>query len=634
MKRKNMFLVISVLFISLFIGITNVKAAFNPNSLISLETKGNEISPGEKLYLNLKLNSNYKYSDSTKISVYFGFAEEDNDAFSCYVFDALTDNPYIMATSSFSQGHTYQIKKVMVKDNNNGTKWYVSKEGALDPNGNVGIYLESLKNTKVKVRLRNYITNFELTSSNEIKLGEGKMTFKLESYKKPKDVKVVFQNKNVTSSNKTIPLTIGDNGEATIDLTSLNPTDLFPGDYTISKVYLEQDNPEEFVEYAQMGKGNQYSSILPKNVEFKILATYDTWYPKSDEEANAILNEITVLTDVVNINGKVDVYISSKKSLLSAVLTFTSDKESMIVNVKDLNTSKSYFIAPFTTEPGTYTLDYAVLKDTSGKEYQYRKGDDYYDIKHFDFKSKVTITDGIEEGALFSLDNDKIDENVIKKIKKLDQNIVIEINAETNPIIREDLFEAIQNSNKTIVIKYKDLEWTFNGLDIKEPKQINVSTNLYDLKEDDTLASNKYYKGFILDFADNKKLPGKCLIKVYNSELMSKIMNKENANIYYLNEETGKYEVIKLGTEYSTEGYYEFYIEHNSKYLITTDTIDKKYVSNPTSINNSVSKGQLNSFIIPCAVGVILVLIIIILLGDRRRLQKQASSQQQNDKKE
>ena len=633
MNRRKIYYLIPFLVFAFFVGINNAIAAVNMNSLVSLKTKNTEVSSGDKLYFNLKLNDKYTYSDSTKIIVYFGMGEEDIEVTSRNVFDVLKENPYVLIDSSFSQGKSYHISRVMVRDNNNGTKWYVAKEGGTDPSGNKGIYLESLKNTEFTVKLRNYITEFELTSSKEVKLGEGEMTFKFDAYKRPDDIKVVLQNKNVTSSNITVPLELGDNDEAKLDLTKIDTMALFPGEYYISKIYLEQDNPDEYVEYNLYGGNsisNQYASILPKTIDFTILQTSDVWYPKNDTEANSILNEITILTDVVDINGKVDVYIDTKKSLISAVLTFTSDKESMIVNVKDLNTNKAYFIAPFTTEAGTYELDYAVLKDASGKEYHYRKGEDYYNIKHFDFKSKVVVTDGIAEGALFSLDNDKIDDNVIKKIKKLQDNIVIEINAEANPIIREDLFKAISGSNKTIVIKYKDIEWTFNGLDIKEPKQINVSTSLYDLKEDDTLASNKYYKGFILDFADNKKLPGKCLIKVYNSELMAKIMNKENANIYYLNEETGKYDVIKLGSEYSTDGYYEFYIEHNSKYLITKDKIDSKYVSNVRTNINDVENGKLNSILaigVPAAiVTIVLFGIIIFLINDRKRLKKQVDS--------
>lgn len=284
----------------------------------------------------------------------------------------------------------------------------------------------------------------------------------------------------------------------------------------------------------------------------------------------------------------------------------------MTVNVKDLDTNP-YFIVPFTTSGGKYQLDYAILKDVNGKEYQFRKGESYYNVMHYDFKTSLVVSEDFVEGSVLSLDNDKINDAVINKIKELDSNLVFEINANNHSIVSSDLFETIKGVNKTLVFRYKDLEWTFNGLDVVNPKQIDVSTSLYDSKEDDDLLNGEGYQGIVLDFADNEKLPGKCLIKIYNSDLLSKILDQKNANIYYYDEKNDKYQVIKLGAEYAANGYYDFYISHNSKYLITVDKIPEKEIM-PTVdadiINGTKEEETTDIFKI---ISVVAILVIIVM---------------------
>lgn len=309
----------------------------------------------------------------------------------------------------------------------------------------------------------------------------------------------------------------------------------------------------------------------------------------------------------------------------------------MTVNLKQM-TSEPNFIVPYTTSAGTYDLDYAIIKTVDGKEYQYRKGADYYNIKHFDFNSKLTIVDEKVESDSLNLDNAKISADDIEKLKEIESNVVIEIDATNNSVISKELFEIIKGSNKTVVIKNNNVEWTFNGLDVKDAKQIDVSTKIYDVTEEDEV-SGKVKSGVVIDFADNDKLPGKCLIKLYNNEKIAEILNKNNANIYYFNEKTNKFEEIKLNAEYNSDGYYEFYISHNSKYVITTEKIDTEYVDDSKETTKSSSGMDLKTILliaIPSAVVIILIIVVLVVSKKRKNNKTQSVKKEEKteDKKE
>ena len=621
MKKKKIIIAALVFVFSFFAGVMHAKAAFSSNSIKSfkIKNKAEEYAVGDKVYIDLELNKNFEFSESSKMILYFTQEGNNYKTETLGLSDLLTDEPYFMVFTGFEQGETYYLSKINMVDNVNGRSWYFSDPEEKAPEGSQGVYLESLKDVKFKVKLKNKVTNFSLTSGSEAEIKKGTMTFNLETAKKAKVVKITLQNKSVKMYHQTVQLALGDGNEATLDMTQVREPYVIPGDYYISKLYLEPDDSNESVTYSLCNGGSCSANVteeilLHKSIDIKLTGKLETNLPQSDEEANAILQDIILLDKSGSINSKINLYINSKLTLIQATLTFTNESGSITVNVKDLDTQKPYFIIPFTSEPGAYSLDYAILKASNGKEYQFRKGEAYYNIQHFDFKASLFVNEGISGGQLFSLENEKIDEEVINKIKKLDSNIVIEIDANNNSIISSELFEAVKGVNKTLIFKYRDIEWTFNGLDITDPKQIDVSTSMNIVGDDLPVQADIKYNGIVVNFADNKKLPGKCLIKVYNTETISKIMNEKDANIYYLNEETGKYDIIKLRAQYSTEGFYEFYINHNSKYFITTETVDEQYVGEDLSVQFNPKASFTQKQLIYCSIAVALVFIILLII--------------------
>ena len=178
---------------------------------------------------------------------------------------------------------------------------------------------------------------------------------------------------------------------------------------------------------------------------------------------------------------------------------------------------------------------------------------------------------------------------IIKKISEVESNIKIEVDASTNPIISQALFDAIKGQDKILVIKYNDIEWIFNGNDIKGAKSIDVSVQINDNVDELTGLST----GINIIFADNGVLPGKCLIRIANSNIMNNILNSKDANVYYYYNDQKLYDEIGNDLKMTEDGYYEFYIDHNSSYVITTEKLADSYIANKISdtanLNNSTA---------------------------------------------
>ena len=598
MKKIKIFKTLLIITLFFVIGSNVVKGEETTDNIRSIYFKSSEVEQGGRLYV--KLNAMYRDS-TTKITGHFGNGK--NSYLSVNLVDVLTTRPYFVLPHQMIPGDKYTMTMLTVEDSRGRVTYTVSSASNgtnpnLDPQG---------KNV-VTITEKGKLKSLYLIGESEVEV-DGKLTIGLETTAVTDHISVTVRNKNIWPKIAIIYLTKIDTNKYELNLA--NGSDkLIDGDYYISDVFMSDNSTSENLHYSSYSEG---SDVLPLNydVEFKVKKSPEseqTADPETTQETQEIelLKSISVKNSEVKLNEKVNVTIDTAKKISTAEFVFSNDNENITVNLNELNTSNTYFIVPITASEGTYKLDYVTLKDIDGKEYQYRSGEDYNKIKHFDFNVSLTIKSEEDSSNLLNLDSAKITPEMIEKVKELGKNAVIEINANDNPTISKELFEAIKNTNKTIIIKYKNLEWAFNGLDIETAKQIDVSTNIYKTNREADIAG-KVSNGLIIDFSNNGELPGKSLIKIYNSEIISDIMNKNNINVYYYNEETQKFEIIKLNVEYNIKGYYEFYIDHNSKYVITTDKIANEHISNA----NKVETDKINIKLITIILASIVLLAII-----------------------
>lgn len=601
-KIKMLCLLLIMIVASIFLNI-KVDAEEPFYNITGLYLKSNSAKIGDKVYVDLAM---IEKDETTEILGYFGNGQ--GSYVTLPLKDITSNNPYFEISSYMQAGTTYTMTVLEVKDSKDKISYSMSQGSNLT-------YMNPLGKNIVTIEDKTKITDFKLISSESVNT-DGKLKFYLKTDKDVNFATILLQNKEVSSSKALVSIKV--NVESEVDLSKLYSQTLFAGDYYVSDVFINPDNQSEYVHYS-INPQDDVTKKLDFSVNFKIVDNEEQIL--DNEEVNSenkeLLESISLLSNTVKLNEKIFVELKTSEEIKSATLIFSNDSDSFTVNLKDINTNSPYFVVPFTTNYGTYELDYVILKDSEGKEYHYRKGEDLYSIKHFEFNSSLKVENESSDIDILNIDNDKINSDVINKLNDLESNIAIEVDANNNPIISKEVFDSIKGQNKTVIIKYKDLEWIFNGIDIKDSKQIDVSSNIYDIKEESDL-KDIIKDGFVIDFADNDILPGKCLIKVYNSEFISRIFNNKNINIYYYNQENKKFEIIELNSKFNNNEYYEFYINHNSKYILTTDKVEDEYILEDNVVNSNNSNN--NTMIVPIVVGIcFLVIVIAIVLKIKKK---------------
>lgn len=596
MKRRFFF--VALLFVAVFsFAASQVARGVEPfYNITGLYLRSDEASVGDKLYVDLYM---IKKDDSTKIT---GIFENGVNHPSLQLKDLNTRNPYFEISSYMQAGTTYRLSEIIVEDSEGKIVYYTT------PGGNN--YMNLLGKDTVKIDNKPVITGLELLGDRSIDVN-GNLRLELRTDQEVEYVSVVLQNKNVTSMNAIVYIKA--NEESVIELSKLGSRSLSAGDYNITDVFLNPGDQSTYVHYSTRPQDGTML-LSGYDTDFKIIGGQNSKQGlKSD-----FLRGISLVKNDANLNEEIGVKIDADGEVRAATLIFAKDGESMTVNVKGLNSDSAYFVVPFTTGAGEYELSYVILKDGEGEKYHYRKGEDFDNVKHFDFNISLNVRNEVVDGGLLSLDNSKITSEIIDKIKELEGNIVIEINGDDDPVITKELFEAIQGSDKTLIIAYDGNEWIFNGLDVNEPKQIDVSLKLYDVKSEDVF-DEKVQSGIILDFPENGELPGKCLIKIYDSRFVSTILNKADVNVYYYNSELSKFEIVDLGRQYNEDGFYEFYLSHNSMYVMTNDTISDEFLILDDNGSNQKTLFMITTIVLSAVLVVVVAMIWYNIYREKRK---------------
>lgn len=391
--------------------------------------------------------------------------------------------------------------------------------------------------------------------------------------------------------------------------------------YSVSDVLLvgrNSDNTTFTKQYSTFG-ANTYAFNSSLTVVAKETNNDGTQQPVS----KVSLTSISLGSTSAKVSDKVYVNTQTSEKLNSLKLVFTSaDGKTFTVYAKDLLT-KPYIEIPSSTVAGTYSLTSAIIA-TSKSSTAYSK-DGGNDTEKFDFNSTIEISDGTE--TTFIYNNEDVNSDVLTKLYNAPSGTEITINADSNTLINEELFNAIKGKNKKLVINYKDNQIVFNGNDIDSSKTIDISMTV------DTVSSNEdinklVSNGIIVNFPDNGNLPGKALIRVKATEEVDKVLN-DNVYVYVYNESSNDFCIVDTSVKKSKDGYYEFTITHNSDYLIVNEKLDSKLVvsqSDGNIVNFQKGNGTL-LMLIAVGVAVIIAAVIVIVV-----LKKKKSTSSKNNK--
>ena len=169
---------------------------------------------------------------------------------------------------------------------------------------------------------------------------------------------------------------------------------------------------------------------------------------------------------------------------------------------------------------------------------------------------------------------------MLEIIKNSAEDDIIAIDATGDTIIKKEVFDAIKGTDRIIHIESNGIEWIFDGQDIKETKDIDVSLNVfYDYNYPNFEHSDVLGKALFLEFADNGDLPAAATIRVKLDYTLREYVG-ERVYIYYYDEETKDEQilsdVIGQSLEISEQGWFEFKINHNSTYIMTPNITNSK----------------------------------------------------------
>jgi len=252
----------------------------------------------------------------------------------------------------------------------------------------------------------------------------------------------------------------------------------------------------------------------------------------------------------------------------------------------------------------------------------------------------TTEPEEIEEEVQTDLtyNNSEITQDILTNISNSTETQSITINLDNNVNINEEIFGAIKGKEIKLTINVGENQIIFNGNDITTPKDINAEIS-YNLASEDTLLKEIVEEGVVINFANNGKLPGTATIRIKVTDEMKKALNMETILVYHYDEETKELTQMTANATYKEDGFIEFSIDHNSKYLFVNELIEEKEYTvttgENTEVKNEVSFLESHKmYIMIIGVSVLAIVIVaIILIVDKKAIAKRKAKANNNEEK-
>jgi len=252
----------------------------------------------------------------------------------------------------------------------------------------------------------------------------------------------------------------------------------------------------------------------------------------------------------------------------------------------------------------------------------------------------TTEPEEIEEEVQTDLtyNNSEITQDILTNISNSTETQSITINLDNNVNINEEIFGAIKGKEIKLTINVGENQIIFNGNDITTPKDINAEIS-YNLASEDTLLKEIVEEGVVINFANNGKLPGTATIRIKVTDEMKKALNMETILVYHYDEETKDLTQMTANATYKEDGFIEFSINHNSKYLLVNELIEEKEYTvttgENTEVKNEVSFLESHKmYIMIIGVSVLAIVIVaIILIVDKKAIAKRKAKANNNEEK-
>ena len=350
-----------------------------------------------------------------------------------------------------------------------------------------------------------------------------------------------------------------------------------------------------------------YESIynnLPDNYGFDYFAdnTYDITVTGDSLYKTPVLKNITFSKSTLKVPGFINVYLDIESENLDDLdIQLGVHQKDCISNCGAANTAslykedgKYYFKLIFDQyQPaGTYYIHHVRIIDSYNNEVVYgEKVADNIESLPMGYYSFEIVND---TNADITSSNTALD--IINKIENAAEGSVISIDTSKDSKIKQDIFKAIKGKNKTISLESNGIRWIFNGLDINNSKTIDIETEIVMAKDYASESWNPSDNALIIKFKENGILPGKVLIRVKADWAFQNYLGDDVLNVYYINKKN--FDLISNSVSVTSDEYYEFYIDHNSTYVLSNKKIDSDLIANDYTEklnNNTPDKDNTNT---------------------------------------
>ena len=243
---------------------------------------------------------------------------------------------------------------------------------------------------------------------------------------------------------------------------------------------------------------------------------------------------------------------------------------------KDKKQAVSKHVFDQYTAESTFYIDKVEITDLSGKKSIYS----IYDDGNLDMEKK-TLT--LVQAVISDDTTSTVDNKYLDKIEKLEEGKSISVDTTSGDKLKAEAFDAIKGRDIDMVVVNDGIQWVFNGKDIiNETKDINteVKVSKIDLFGHEIFAemfdTDNY--AIVIEFANNGLLPGRALVKIKADYALRNYVGDTDLFVYYFDKQEEGLETIAKKISLSDEGYYEFYITHNSKYIISKKPVSSKNI--------------------------------------------------------
>ena len=426
------------------------------------------------------------------------------------------------------------------------------------------------------------------------------------------------------------------------------------GDYNISSVHIT-DEDGEWIQYLKNvpDEGSPKYAVLNSNIKVTVGESISDILGQT----GFTLSELTFEKDKVAVGDTLNVKTnykwdySIKIRIKSVLVSFADDSNNMFSAY--LKNGDKELVIPTTAKEGSYKVKSVTIELES---YMGETNTIILKEANVDEQAKKIFTQTLnvvkQEADVLYFNNSDINDDVIFKLKNSKQDAVIRVVATGHSIVTADLFNIIKESPRQLIIESGDNQWVFNGTDIVKSKDIDVSMKFYSLEDaevDKSITEKVGKQSVVIDFPENGELPGTVLMRIKDTEL-SEVLKGNVYYIYFIDEKTNKLSKVSMEVQKSSDGYVEFYMNHNSKYLILNEAIKEESIigedDHTLKFNTSIAKKakvetKSESNLLPyiglgaaCLVIVVLVVVIIAMSKKNKKVETQEPTPVENKQPE